>query len=103
MTILFSRGRRKSKLMLERGENKEYLPVEGLAAFNKVTADLLFGVDNRVIQEGRVATVQRPFRDRFSSSCSGIYSDIFSRCKIFDIVSNLGCNHKNIFNDARVP
>ncbi|CAJ2646554.1 unnamed protein product [Trifolium pratense] len=28
-------------LMLKRGENKEYLPNEGLAAFNKATAELL--------------------------------------------------------------
>ncbi|KAI3711354.1 hypothetical protein L2E82_41369 [Cichorium intybus] len=54
-------------LMLERGENKEYLPIEGLAAFNKAIAELLFGVDNPVIHEQRL------------------------------------CNHKNIFNDARVP
>ncbi|KAH9798912.1 Aspartate aminotransferase [Citrus sinensis] len=45
-------------LMLERGENKEYLPIEGLAAFNKVTAELLFGADNSVLKEQRVATVQ---------------------------------------------
>ncbi|PNX92423.1 aspartate aminotransferase, partial [Trifolium pratense] len=33
-------------LMLKRGENKEYLPNEGLAAFNKATAELLHGADN---------------------------------------------------------
>ncbi|KAK6912536.1 Aminotransferase, class I/classII [Dillenia turbinata] len=58
-------------LMPERGENKVYLPIEGLAAFSNVTAQLLFGADNPVIQQGKVATVQG--------------------------------NHKNIFNDARVP
>ncbi|KAK3438098.1 hypothetical protein EUGRSUZ_C02721 [Eucalyptus grandis] len=40
-------------LMLERGENKEYLPIEGLAAFNKATAELLFGADNPVIKQQR--------------------------------------------------
>ncbi|KAJ6697778.1 ASPARTATE AMINOTRANSFERASE, partial [Salix purpurea] len=45
-------------LMLERGENKEYLAIEGLAAFNKATAELLFGADNPVIKQQRVATVQ---------------------------------------------
>ncbi|KAB1204672.1 Aspartate aminotransferase, chloroplastic [Morella rubra] len=45
-------------LMVERGENKEYLPIEGLAAFNKATAELLFGADNPVIKQQRVATVQ---------------------------------------------
>jgi aspartate aminotransferase len=46
------------KKMLEAGENKEYLPIEGLAAFNKATAELLLGADNPVIKQQRVATVQ---------------------------------------------
>lgn len=71
-------------LMLEKGDNKEvlwkvqliescelflsvnllmiskfpfvlqYLPIEGLVAFNKVTAELLLGADNVAIQQGRV-------------------------------------------------
>ncbi|KAI3822378.1 hypothetical protein L1987_09967 [Smallanthus sonchifolius] len=45
-------------LMLERGENKEYLPIEGLAAFNKATTELLFGADNPVLHQQRVATIQ---------------------------------------------
>lgn len=37
--------------------NLQYLPIEGLAAFNKVTAELLFGADNAVIQQQRVSQV----------------------------------------------
>jgi hypothetical protein len=40
----------------------QYLPIEGLAAFNKATADLLLGADNPVIKQGRVwlfSTCQR--------------------------------------------
>ncbi|KMT19044.1 hypothetical protein BVRB_2g031370 [Beta vulgaris subsp. vulgaris] len=44
--------------MLEREENKECLPIEGLAAFNKVTAELLFGADNPVLKEQRVCTLR---------------------------------------------
>eukprot|EP00245_Coleochaete_scutata_P001620 TRINITY_DN11_c0_g1_i1.p1 TRINITY_DN11_c0_g1~~TRINITY_DN11_c0_g1_i1.p1 ORF type:complete len:489 (+),score=93.14 TRINITY_DN11_c0_g1_i1:132-1598(+) len=44
--------------MLEKGENKEYLPIEGLAEFNKATADLLLGADSEVAKKGLVATVQ---------------------------------------------
>ena len=33
--------------------NKEYLPIQGLAAFNKATADLLLGPDNAAIKEVR--------------------------------------------------
>lgn len=32
----------------------QYLPIEGLAAFNKATAELLFGADNPVLREQRV-------------------------------------------------
>ncbi|KAG6484947.1 hypothetical protein ZIOFF_053472 [Zingiber officinale] len=37
---------------------KEYLPITGLADFNKLSAKLIFGADSRAIQENRVATVQ---------------------------------------------
>ncbi|KAL0359125.1 UNVERIFIED_CONTAM: Aspartate aminotransferase, chloroplastic [Sesamum angustifolium] len=33
----------------------KYLPIEGLAAFNKATAELLFGADSPVIQQQRAA------------------------------------------------
>ena len=44
--------------MLAANENKEYLPIEGLAAFNKATKDLLLGSDSLAVKEGRVATLQ---------------------------------------------
>ena len=31
--------------------NKEYLPIQGLAAFNKATADLLLGFNSDVAKE----------------------------------------------------
>lgn len=37
---------------------KEYLPITGLADFNKLTAKLIFGADSPAIQENRVSTVQ---------------------------------------------
>ncbi|KAF2312999.1 hypothetical protein GH714_008661 [Hevea brasiliensis] len=73
-------------LMLERGEYKEYLPIEGLAAFNKVTAELLLGADNTVIKQQRLRLIER----------------YFPGAKVL-ISSPTWGNHKNIFNDARVP
>ncbi|CAN1746218.1 Aspartate aminotransferase P2, mitochondrial (Fragment) [Linum perenne] len=61
VSSLFNNDKRNHKaenLMLEKGDNKEYLPIEGLAAYNKVTAELLFAADNLVIKEERVAIVQ---------------------------------------------
>ncbi|KAI3967591.1 hypothetical protein MKW92_048787, partial [Papaver armeniacum] len=37
---------------------KEYLPITGLADFNKCSAKLIFGADSPAIQENRVTTVQ---------------------------------------------
>jgi aspartate aminotransferase len=37
---------------------KEYLPITGLAEFNKLSAKLIFGADSPAIEENRVATVQ---------------------------------------------
>ena len=37
---------------------KTYLPIDGLAAYNKEVQKLLFGADSQVIAEGRAVTVQ---------------------------------------------
>lgn len=89
-------------LMLERGENKEYLPIEGLAAFNKVTAELLFGADNPILKEQRVATVQSLSGTGSLRLAAALIERYFPGAKVL-ISSPTWGNHKNIFNDARVP
>ncbi|KAL2525748.1 Aspartate aminotransferase [Abeliophyllum distichum] len=89
-------------LMLEREENKEYLPIEGLAAFNKVTAELMFGADNALIQQQRVATVQGLSGTGSLRLAAALMERYFSGAKVL-ISSPTWGNHKNIFNDARVP
>ncbi|XP_015085166.1 aspartate aminotransferase, chloroplastic [Solanum pennellii] len=89
-------------LILERGENKEYLPIEGLAAFNKVTAELLFGKDNPVLQQQRVATIQGLSGTGSLRIAAALIERYFPYSKIL-ISSPTWGNHKNIFNDARVP
>lgn len=37
--------------MIDKGENKEYLPIDGLATFKKATIDLLLGADHPAIKE----------------------------------------------------
>ncbi|GAV87609.1 Aminotran_1_2 domain-containing protein, partial [Cephalotus follicularis] len=90
-------------LMLERGKNKEYLSIEGLAAFNKVTAELLFGADNPVIQKQRVATFQGLFGTCSLRLVAALIERFFPREKVLISSPTWGVNHKNIFNDARVP
>ncbi|THU72032.1 hypothetical protein C4D60_Mb04t07810 [Musa balbisiana] len=51
--------RRAEQLLLnDPSRVKEYLPITGLADFNKLSAKLIFGADSPAIQENRVATVQ---------------------------------------------
>lgn len=38
--------------------NKEYLPIEGLADFNRLAKELLFGANSPLVTENRVATIQ---------------------------------------------
>ncbi len=42
----------------EQEATKSYLPIDGLAAYNKEVQKLLFGADSQVIAEGRAVTVQ---------------------------------------------
>jgi aspartate/tyrosine/aromatic aminotransferase len=35
-----------------------YLPIDGIAAYDKAVQGLVFGADSDVVQQGRVATIQ---------------------------------------------
>jgi len=43
---------------LETSAPRNYLPIDGLPAYNRAVQELLFGADATVIKEGRVVTVQ---------------------------------------------
>jgi aromatic-amino-acid transaminase len=50
---------RKSEAMLmEKLAPRTYLPIDGLAAYDKAVQELVFGVDSAVVQEKRAITVQ---------------------------------------------
>ncbi|KAL0726530.1 hypothetical protein Bca4012_022623 [Brassica carinata] len=89
-------------LMLERGDNKEYLPIEGLAAFNKATAELLFGAGHPVIKEQKVATIQGLSGTGSLRLAAALIERYFAGAKVLISAPTWG-NHKNIFNDAKVP
>ncbi|VVB10732.1 unnamed protein product [Arabis nemorensis] len=89
-------------LMLERGDNKEYLPIEGLAAFNKATAELLFGANHPIIKEQKVATIQGLSGTGSLRLAAALIERYFPGAKVL-ISSPTWGNHKNIFNDAKVP
>ena len=45
-------------LLMEQAAPRTYLPIDGLAAYDKAVQELVFGVDSAVIQERRALTVQ---------------------------------------------
>ncbi|XP_021894948.1 aspartate aminotransferase, cytoplasmic [Carica papaya] len=50
--------RAEQQLVNDKSRVKEYLPIVGLAEFNKLSAKLIFGADSPAIRENRVTTVQ---------------------------------------------
>ncbi len=46
------------RLMLEAPKARGYLPIDGIAAYDKAVQGLVFGAEAAVVREGRVATVQ---------------------------------------------
>ena len=47
-----------SQQLAQTPQPRGYLPINGLAAYNKLTQDLLFGADSPLLADGRVATTQ---------------------------------------------
>ncbi|WP_395823437.1 amino acid aminotransferase [Collimonas sp.] len=45
-------------LLIEKLAPRTYLPIEGLAAYDKAVQELVFGADSAVVQESRAITVQ---------------------------------------------
>jgi aromatic-amino-acid transaminase len=46
------------KQLLEAPKAKGYLPIDGIAAYDKAVQGLVFGAESAVVTEGRVATIQ---------------------------------------------
>src|SRR3989442_12163546 len=50
--------RKAEALLMETQAPRTYLPIEGLAAYDKAVQELVFGADSPIIQEKRAITVQ---------------------------------------------
>ena len=46
------------RLMMEAPKARGYLPIDGIAAYDKAVQGLVFGADSAAVKEGRIATVQ---------------------------------------------
>ncbi|EIE18335.1 aspartate aminotransferase [Coccomyxa subellipsoidea C-169] len=89
------------KIMLESEENKEYLPIQGLEAFNKATAELLLGQDHPAIKEGRIATLQSLSGTGSLRVAADFIAKFLPGTTAYLSNPTWG-NHKNIFADAGV-
>ena len=50
--------RRAEHVITERGAPHAYLPIDGIAAYDRAVQKLIFSVDNEAVREGRVVTAQ---------------------------------------------
>lgn len=87
--------------MLKKAENKEYLPIDGLAAFKKATVDLLLGSDNPAIAEGRVACLQS-LSGTGSLRVGAAFINAWMPGTTVYLSNPTWGNHQNIFGDAGV-
>ena len=50
--------RRAERQLVEQPAARNYLPIDGLAAYDKAVQSLVFGVDSQALKQGRIVTVQ---------------------------------------------
>lgn len=84
--------------MIDKGENKEYLPIQGLDAFRKATVELLLG-DSAAVSEGRVACLQS-LSGTGSLRVGAAFIKAWLPGKTVYLSNPTWGNHRNIFGDA---
>eukprot|EP00238_Polyblepharides_amylifera_P006778 CAMPEP_0196594378 /NCGR_PEP_ID=MMETSP1081-20130531/78193_1 /TAXON_ID=36882 /ORGANISM="Pyramimonas amylifera, Strain CCMP720" /LENGTH=452 /DNA_ID=CAMNT_0041918629 /DNA_START=64 /DNA_END=1422 /DNA_ORIENTATION=+ len=87
--------------MMEKGENKEYLPIDGLPAFKQCTLELLLGAGHPALEEGRAISVQS-LSGTGSLRVGAAFINVWLPGKTVYLSKPTWGNHKNIFADAGV-
>ncbi|XP_058011206.1 aspartate aminotransferase, mitochondrial [Ahaetulla prasina] len=80
--------------------DKEYLPISGLADFNKASAELALGETNEVIQSGRYVTVQTISGTGSLRVGANFLQRFFSSSRDVFLPKPSWGNHTPIFRDA---
>eukprot|EP00274_Cyanoptyche_gloeocystis_P004624 CAMPEP_0196654420 /NCGR_PEP_ID=MMETSP1086-20130531/4118_1 /TAXON_ID=77921 /ORGANISM="Cyanoptyche gloeocystis , Strain SAG4.97" /LENGTH=405 /DNA_ID=CAMNT_0041986165 /DNA_START=66 /DNA_END=1283 /DNA_ORIENTATION=+ len=83
-------------------ENHEYLAIDGLPEFRNLTAKLIFGEDSKLLQEGKVATVQSLSGTGALRVGAAFVEKWLPDVSVYLPTPTWG-NHMNIFTHARVP
>ncbi|KAK9799361.1 hypothetical protein WJX73_001924 [Symbiochloris irregularis] len=89
------------KALLDKGENKEYLPIEGLASFRSATAELLLGPTHPAIKEKRIATLQSLSGTGSLRLGASFIARFLPGTAVYLSNPTWG-NHKNILSDSGV-
>ncbi|CAG9465873.1 unnamed protein product [Pedinophyceae sp. YPF-701] len=87
--------------MLDKGENKEYLPIEGLATFRAATLELLLGASHPAVAEGRAVALQS-LSGTGSLRVGAAFINRFLPGRTVYLSAPTWGNHKAIFADAGV-
>ena len=90
------------KIAHDASMNKEYLPVEGLQRFLKVTSSVVFGKDSSVIKEGRVAVCQSLSGTGALRIAGEFIAMYHPSTKVYCSSPTWG-NHHAIFKKANLP
>lgn len=87
--------------LLKKGENKEYLPIDGLAEFKQASVKLLLGEGHPAISDGRIAAVQS-LSGTGSLRVGAAFINTFMAGRTAYISNPTWGNHRNIFADSGV-
>ena len=99
--VVLSVVRKAEERVLAQKNNKEYLPIDGLAAFNKVSAELMFGADSSLLADGKIVTLQSLSGTGSLRVGAAFINRFFPGASVYIPNPSWG-NHKNIFADAGV-
>jgi aspartate aminotransferase len=99
--VVLSVVRKAEQRVVEQKNNKEYLPIDGFANFNKVSAELMFGADSPLLKDGRIVTLQSLSGTGSLRVGAAFINRFFPGAEVYIPNPSWG-NHKNIFADAGV-
>lgn len=84
------------------GSGGGYLPITGLAAYDQLTVELLFGSGSAAVAEGRVAAAQTPGGTGGLRVAGDFIHKMFPEAKIW-MSTPTWANHKGIFTASGIP
>merc|ERR1712224_441387 len=99
--VVLSVVRKAEERVVAQKNNKEYLPIDGFANFNKVSAELMFGADSPLLKDGKIVTLQSLSGTGSLRVGAAFINRFFPGASVYIPNPSWG-NHKNIFADAGV-